>query len=102
MSPIWRRWLRVAKWVAALGSVAYGPRMAHPSDSDAQLEAQPHIVEAVGHRLGVKLRAGGRISVGGDAFVEVDARSDDSGGGDVFVEAYARQGRLKSAQVKKV
>ena len=73
--------------------------MAHLSDSAAQRVAEAVIVERLGDLLDVKLTAGGRVSVGGGAYVEVDARSDESG---VFVEAYARQGRLKGAQLKKV
>ena len=41
----------------------------------------------------------GRVTLTGDVWVEVDARSDN---GSVFVEAYARQGSLKGAQLKKI
>jgi hypothetical protein len=40
-----------------------------------------------------------RLSVGEGVGVEVDARCEDP---PVFVEAYARQGRLKGAQLKKM
>lgn len=73
--------------------------MPHLSDSAVQRAAEAVIVHRLAAELGVPLQSGGRVPVGGGAYVEVDARSDD---GAVFVEAYARQGALKGAQLKKI
>lgn len=73
--------------------------MTHLSDSAVQREAEATIVERLGADLGLALIAGGRIPVGENAHVQVDARSEAD---DVLVEVYARQGSLKGAQLKKV
>jgi len=71
----------------------------HLSDSSVQRRAEATFIAALADSLGLVLLASpGRISLAGDVWVEVDARSPDSS---VFVEAYARQGSLKGAQVKK-
>lgn len=73
--------------------------MPHLSGSAVQRQAETSIVQKIGADLGVVLIPGGRISVGGGAHVQVDARTDE---GDLLVEAYARQGALSGAQLKKV
>jgi hypothetical protein len=76
--------------------------MAHPSDSKVQSDAEAAIVSAAAAQLGIDLvrgRSATTISVGHGSRVEVDAASSD---GSVLVEAYARQGRLKGAQLKKI
>ena len=76
----------------------YLRRVPHLSDSEVQRAAEAVIVERPASDLGVQL-SGGRVAVGSDAYVDVDARSPD---GTDFVEAYARQGALKGAQLKKI
>lgn len=72
----------------------------HLSDSSVQRLAEATIVAALADSLGLELLASpGRITLAGDVWVEIDARSRDSS---VFVEAYARQGPLKGAQLKKI
>lgn len=72
----------------------------HLSDSSVQRLAEAVIVAGLADALGLELLASpGRVSLAGDVWVEVDARSPDSS---VFVEAYARQGSLKGAQLKKI
>ena len=72
----------------------------HPSDSSVQRRAEIAIIAAAADLLKVELLAGpGRITLTGDVWVEVDAKSPDNS---VFVEAYARQGSLKGAQLKKI
>lgn len=72
----------------------------HLSDSSVQRLAEATIIAALAHSIGLELLANpGRITLAGDVWVEVDARSPDSS---VFVEAYARQGSLKGAQLKKI
>lgn len=73
---------------------------AHASDSTVQAEAEAVIIDAFAADQQVVLeRRPSRLPVGEGVWVEVDARSEDP---PVFVEAYARQGRLKGAQLKKV
>jgi hypothetical protein len=72
----------------------------HPSSSLTQLRAELEIVEAVAQLWNVDLRPRpGKVTVADGVAVEVDAASADFG---VVVEAYARQGRLKGAQPKKI
>ena len=72
----------------------------HLSDSTVQRDAEAAIVEALATRLGfegaLKPR---RMTVLGGSFVQLDACSDDER---ILVEAYARQGKLKGAQIKKI
>ena len=66
----------------------------HLSDSSVQRLAEAAIVAALADSLNLELLAiPGRITLAGDVWVEVDARSPDNS---VFVEAYARQGPLKA------
>jgi len=72
--------------------------MAHASDSREQRQAEPLILEEVGHTLGatlepqsLRLPDGARIDVDGVA-------ADES----VLCEVFSRQGRLKGAQLHKV
>ena len=72
----------------------------HLSDSSVQRLAEATIVAALAESLGLELLNNpGRITLAGEVWVEVDARSPDNS---VFVEAYARQGPLKGAQLKKI
>lgn len=72
----------------------------HPSSSLTQLRAEKEIVEALARRLDVDLRLRpGKVTVADGVAIEVDAASADFS---VVVEAYARQGRLKGAQPKKI
>lgn len=76
------------------------PLPTHSSDSAVQRQAEVDIVTALAADQGLKLSSKPRrVTLRGDVWVEVDARSDD---GSVFVEAYARQGELKGAQLKKI
>lgn len=72
----------------------------HPSSSLTQLRAEKEIVEALAKLWNIDLRSRpGRVMVADGVNIEVDAASADF---DVVVEAYARQGRLKGAQPKKI
>ncbi|SIM54915.1 hypothetical protein [Micromonospora cremea] len=71
----------------------------HQSDSQTQRRAEEEIVAGLAASLGVVLTKPARIALSGGVFVEVDAATPDMG---VVVEAYARQGRLKGAQPKKI
>ncbi|WP_353952524.1 hypothetical protein V6K52_03505 [Knoellia sp. S7-12] len=72
----------------------------HLSDSAVQRNAESAIVEALAAQLGCKgeLKPK-RVSVLGGSYVQLDACSDDER---ILVEAYARQGKLKGAQIKKI
>lgn len=74
----------------------------HPSNSAVQARAEAEIVAAAAKELGVELLREldvRRVPVGGGACVEVDASTRDHS---TVVEAYARQGKLKGAQLKKI
>ena len=72
----------------------------HPSSSLTQIRAEKEIVEALAQLWNIDLRPRpGKVMVAEGITIEVDAASADFG---VVVEAYARQGRLKGAQPKKV
>ncbi|WP_270888934.1 hypothetical protein [Pedococcus sp. 5OH_020] len=72
----------------------------HQSDSAVQRNAETAIVEALATKLGFKgALSPKRVTVPGGSFVQLDACSDDES---ILVEAYARQGRLKGAQIKKI
>lgn len=71
----------------------------HQSDSAVQREAETAIIDALATELGVTLVSGGSLSLSGGARIHLDARSED---GSVAVEAYARQGKLKGGQLKKI
>ncbi|MFF4880220.1 hypothetical protein [Micromonospora sp. NPDC000668] len=71
----------------------------HQSDSHTQRQAEEEILAGLAASLGVVLAKPERIALSGGVFVEVDAATSDMG---VVVEAYARQGRLKGAQPKKI
>ncbi len=71
----------------------------HVSDSAVQREAEAHIVSALAAQLGLPgaLRPR-RVDLAG-SYVQLDACAEDES---VLVEAYARQGKLKGAQIKKI
>jgi hypothetical protein len=72
----------------------------HPSDSSVQLQAEVEIVTALAARWGIDLvRRPNKIPLSDGVAVKVDAASPDLR---LVVEAYARQGRLKGAQPKKI
>lgn len=73
---------------------------AHLSDSAVQRNAEGAIVEALATHLGFKgeLRPK-RVTLIGGGFVQLDGCSDDES---ILVEAFARQGKLKGAQIKKI
>ncbi len=76
------------------------PTPEHLSDSSVQRRAEANIIAALAESQGLVLVPNpGRITLAGDVWVAVDARSPDNS---VFVEAYARQGSLKGAQLKKI
>ena len=80
-----------------LGGVTPAP---HQSDSAVQRSAEKHIIDALAISTGIEFDTDpGRITLAGGVWVEVDARSNQ---GSVFVKAYARQGKLKGAQIKKI
>ncbi len=82
-----------------VGSV---PTSDHPSSSAAQLKAEGVIVAAVADQLGLDLRCERLVTsipISKNAHVEVDAATPDRS---TVVEAYARQGKLRGAQLKKV
>ena len=72
----------------------------HLSDSAVQQCAESAIVSALAEQLDVRggLRSK-RIATLGDTYVQLDACSNDDS---ILVEAYARQGKLKGAQIKKI
>ena len=65
-----------------------------------QTDAETEIVASLARRrrIGLKQQPG-RIALQGAVFIEVDAATENCS---IVVEAYARQGRLKGAQLKKV
>ena len=70
------------------------------SSSEVQTNAEEVIVASLATLLGVGLeQQPGKIGLQGGVSIEVDAATED---GSIVVEAYARQGRLKGAQLKKV
>lgn len=69
----------------------------HPSHSQAQLDAEPLMIAAVGMTIGVTLSKK-RLALG-EVFCEVDGVSEDEG---VLVEAFAHQGAMKGGRLKKV
>jgi imidazole glycerol phosphate synthase subunit HisF len=71
----------------------------HQSDSHVQRAAEAEIIAALATSLDVPLSLGGTVTVSGGARLQLDARSED---GSIAVEAYARQGRLKGGQIKKI
>lgn len=71
----------------------------HQSDSAVQRDAEHAIVQRLSKELGVVLEGGETIALSGGAQIRVDAQSDDA---KIVVEAYARQGRLKGGQLKKI
>lgn len=70
------------------------------SSSAVQTNAEGEIVASLAkeRRIGLKQQPG-KIALHGGVYIEVDAATEDGG---IVVEAYARQGRLKGAQLKKV
>jgi hypothetical protein len=72
--------------------------MTHASDSREQRDAEPLILAGVAARLGVKLRPCS-LRLPNGARIDVDGAAEDES---VFCEVYARQGRLRGAQPKKV
>jgi len=79
------------------GSVPTAGTTVHPSHSQAQLDAEPLMIAAVGETIGVTLSKK-RLALG-EVFCEVDGVSGDEG---VLVEAFAHQGAMKGGQLKKV
>ncbi|QKE85725.1 hypothetical protein [Arthrobacter sp. NEB 688] len=72
----------------------------HLSDSAVQRSAESAIVEALTAQLGLEgALKPKRVTVLGGSFVRLDACSDDES---ILVEAYARQGKLRGAQIKKI
>ncbi|MGW0504090.1 hypothetical protein [Micromonospora sp. NPDC003241] len=71
----------------------------HQSNSATQNRAEAEIVAALAESLGVVLSRPGRIALASGASIELDAATADMS---VVVEAYARQGKLKGAQPKKI
>ncbi|KZO60537.1 hypothetical protein AB6N35_00420 [Dietzia cinnamea] len=71
----------------------------HQSDSAVQRDAEIAIVDALATKLKVALVRGGSLTLSGGVRIHLDARSED---GKFAVEAYARQGRLKGGQLKKI
>lgn len=93
---------KLACAVALLGGLMLGSMpegASHQSDSHTQREAEEEILAGLAASLGVVLAKPERVALSGGVFVEVDAATSDMG---VVVEAYARQGRLKGAQPKKI
>ena len=70
----------------------------HTSDSLAQRDAEPLIIQAVAEYVGVPLSPA-RITFDSGARVEIDGASEDR---TVLVEAYAHTGALRGAQPKKL
>lgn len=68
----------------------------HTSDSVAQRDAEPLIIEAVAAHVGVPL-APARITFDDGVRVETDGASEDRA---VLVEAYAHTGTLRGGQPK--
>ncbi|MFL0580220.1 hypothetical protein [Dietzia sp. 179-F 9C3 NHS] len=71
----------------------------HPSDSSVQRGAESAIVAALSEKLRIPFDAGGALTLSNGARIHLDAVSEDGG---AAVEAYARQGRLKGGQLKKI
>ena len=84
---------------AAAGGRKLASVTTHQSDSAVQREAEIAIIDALAAKLGVVLVGGGTLSLSGGVRIQLDARSED---GKFAVEAYARQGRLKGGQLKKI
>jgi hypothetical protein len=90
------------------GTVLLGTRMVpvvavspeHLSSSAVQTEAETEILCALASKCGIELvHHPEKILLGGGVYVEVDGATPDRS---VVVEAYARQGKLKGAQPKKI
>ena len=76
------------------------PHGEHLSSSVVQTMAEDTIVAAVAAARGIDLICKpGKIWLAGGVYIEVDAATADEG---VVVEVYARQGKLKGAQAKKI
>ncbi len=72
----------------------------HLSNASVQMDVEAVIVAALAIQERTPLSTqGNRIRIDQHTHIEVDAVSED---GKTVVEAYARQGRLKGAQVKKI
>ena len=72
----------------------------HPSSSAVQTKAERKIVCALARKCGIELvHQPEKIPLGGGVHVEVDGATPNLS---VVVEAYARQGKLKGAQLKKI
>ena len=72
----------------------------HLSSSAVQTKAETEIVCALALKCGIELvHQPEKIPLGGGVYVEVDGATPDRS---VVVEAYARQGKLKGAQPKKI
>jgi hypothetical protein len=72
----------------------------HPSDSAVQQEAETAILAAFAEAEGLRLADGPhKVSVEEGVSIQPDAISDD---GSVVLEAFARQGKLRPGQHKKV
>lgn len=70
----------------------------HPSDSAAQRDAEPLMIDAVAAAIGVPLSKR-KIDLGDGVWCEVDGVSND---GLVLVEAFAHHGRMVGGQLRKV
>ncbi|MEJ7630697.1 MAG: hypothetical protein WKF54_14005 [Nocardioidaceae bacterium] len=76
------------------------PQSEHLSSSVVQTMAEDKIVAAVAAARGIHLIwKPGKITLAGGVYIEVDAATADES---VVVEVYARQGKLKGAQPKKI
>ncbi len=64
-----------------------------------QQRAETEIVASLAKFRGITFGPNPRIALSGGVTIEVDAATTD---GSIVVEAYARQGRLKGAQFKKI
>lgn len=71
----------------------------HQSDSAVQQGAERAILDALAVELGVDLPSAGPLSLSGGVRIQLDAMTEDK---TVAVEAYARQGKLKGGQLKKI
>lgn len=92
-----------ARWRSA-GTTRMVPVVAalpeHLSSSAVQTRAETEIVCALARKWGIELvPQPDKIPLGGGVYVEVDGATPDLS---VVVEAYARQGKLKGAQPKKI
>lgn len=71
----------------------------HQSDSRVQRDAEEVVLRAAAAALGVRSLQPARVRLADGVHIEVDGVCPDRL---VFAEAYARQGRLKDAQLEKI